>query len=159
MTPDHDHYDSCNYDPDVPDLEVKVTPEVNDPLVGAEVRLPLGGIGRVASRKRDANGNPTGLSNDNRILDTHKYVIQFDDGDSTELTANKIAESMYSQCDPDGYEYYLFDAIINLAGRHLTSAPAAMTYASVISRETVCIALTIAALNSLDVRKGDVMNA
>ena len=46
-----------------------------------------------------------------------------------------------------------------VAGGHLTGAPAAMTYASVVSRETIRIALTIAALNSLDVKTGDVMNA
>jgi hypothetical protein len=46
-----------------------------------------------------------------------------------------------------------------VAGGHVTEAPAAMTYASVVSRETVRIALTIAALNSLDVKTGDVMNA
>ncbi len=46
-----------------------------------------------------------------------------------------------------------------VAGGHLTGAPAAMTCASVVSRETICIALTIAALNSLDVKTGDVMNA
>jgi hypothetical protein len=65
LTPDHNHYDPCDYDPDVPDLEVKVTPEANDPFVGAEVCLPLGGIlkkGRVASRKWDADGNPDGFS-------------------------------------------------------------------------------------------------
>jgi hypothetical protein len=123
LTPDHDHYDPNDYDPNISDLEVKVTPEANDPFVGAEVRLPLGGIlkhGRVASRKRDALGNPTGLSNDNRILDTREYVVQFDDGDSTDLTANLIAESMYSQCDPDGFEYYLFDSIVD--HRRLDSA-------------------------------------
>ncbi len=63
LTPDHDHYDPSDYDPNIPDLEVKVTPEANDPFVGAEVRLPLSSIlkkGRVASRKRDADGNPTG---------------------------------------------------------------------------------------------------
>ena len=123
MTPDNDHYDPSDYDPNISDLEVKVTPEANDPFVGAEVCLPLGGIlkkGRVASRKWDAHGNPTGLSNDNRILDTHEYVIQFDDGDSTELTANMIAELMYSQCDHDGYEYYLFNSIVD--HRRLDSA-------------------------------------
>jgi hypothetical protein len=123
LTPDHDYFDPSDYDPDVPDLEVKVTPEANDPFVGAEIRLPLGGIlkkGRVASRKRDADGNPAGLSHDNPILDTRKYVVQFDDGDATELTANMIAESMYSQCDPDGYEYYLFDCIVD--HRRLNSA-------------------------------------
>ncbi len=123
MTPDHDYYDPTDYDPNISDLEVKVTPEANDPFVGAEVHLPLGGIlkkGRVASRKRDAHGNPTGLSNDNHILDTREHVVQFDDVDSTELTANLIAESMYSQCDPDGYVYYLFDSIVD--HRHLDSA-------------------------------------
>jgi hypothetical protein len=40
-----------------------------------------------------------------------------------------------------------------------SQTPSAMTYASVVSRETVRIALTIAALNSLDVKTGDVMNA
>jgi hypothetical protein len=46
-----------------------------------------------------------------------------------------------------------------VAGGHVTEAPAAMTYASVVSHETVRIALTIAALNSFDVKTGDVMNA
>jgi len=34
-----------------------------------------------------------------------------------------------------------------------------MVYASVVGRETVCITLIIAALNSLQVKAGDVMNA
>jgi hypothetical protein len=38
-----------------------------------------------------------------------------------------------------------------VAGGHMTSPPAAATYASVVSRESVRIALTIAALNNLDV--------
>ena len=41
----------------------------------------------------------------------------------------------------------------------MTKAPAAVTYASVVSRETVRIALTIAALNEIEVKCGDVMNA
>jgi hypothetical protein len=45
-----------------------------------------------------------------------------------------------------------------VAGGHVTEAPAAMTYASIFSHETVRIALIIAALNSLDVKTGDVMN-
>ena len=46
-----------------------------------------------------------------------------------------------------------------VAGGHMTKAPATLTYASVVSRETVRIALTIAALNGLQVKCGDVMNA
>ena len=46
-----------------------------------------------------------------------------------------------------------------VAGGHMTKAPSAMTYASVVSRKTVRISLTIAALNALEVKFGDVMNA
>ncbi len=46
-----------------------------------------------------------------------------------------------------------------VAGGHKTEAPATITYASVVSRETVCIALLMAALNDLEVKVGDVLNA
>ena len=41
----------------------------------------------------------------------------------------------------------------------MTEAPAAVTYASVVSRETVRIALLVAALNDHEVKTGDVQNA
>lgn len=40
-----------------------------------------------------------------------------------------------------------------------TEPPTSLTYASVVSRESVRIALTIAALNGLDVLAGDIQNA
>ena len=43
-----------------------------------------------------------------------------------------------------------------VAGGHMTTASAAVTYASFVSRETVGIALTLAALNDLEVKCGDV---
>ena len=46
-----------------------------------------------------------------------------------------------------------------VAGGHRTEAPATITYASVVSRETVLLALTIAALNDLEVKVGNVLNA
>ena len=46
-----------------------------------------------------------------------------------------------------------------VSGGHMTEAPDAMTYASVILRETVYIALIIAALNRLQVKAADIMNA
>ena len=46
-----------------------------------------------------------------------------------------------------------------VAGVHITTAPSAVTYGSVVSRETVRIALTLAALNGLEVKCGDVLNA
>jgi hypothetical protein len=46
-----------------------------------------------------------------------------------------------------------------VAGGHMTGAPTIMTYASVVSRETVHIPLTIAALNDLKVKVADILNA
>jgi hypothetical protein len=46
-----------------------------------------------------------------------------------------------------------------VAGGHTTDTPHAMTYAIVVSRESVKIALTLAALNDLDVKMADIENA
>ncbi len=46
-----------------------------------------------------------------------------------------------------------------VAGGHMTGAPTIMNYASVVSRETIRIALTIAALNDLKVKAADILNA
>ena len=40
----------------------------------------------------------------------------------------------------------------------MTDTPAAITYSSVVSRESVRLALMISALNALEVKCGDVMN-
>ena len=91
--------------PDEDDLEPLPTPEAGDNYLSADITLPVGGVltrGRVISRKRDADGNTVGRANGNPILDTRTYNVEFDDGTITELTANKIAECMYSQCNPTG---------------------------------------------------------
>ncbi len=72
----------------------------------------------MTKRKQGDNGNPTERANDNPILDTREYIVKFDDGDVTELTANLIAESMYAQCDPDGNQYALLDDIIDYHHDH-----------------------------------------
>ena len=46
-----------------------------------------------------------------------------------------------------------------LAGGHMTDTPNTLTYSSVISHDSVCIALTIAALNELSVMACDIQNA
>jgi hypothetical protein len=46
-----------------------------------------------------------------------------------------------------------------VAGGHTTDTPCAITYASVVSRESVRIELTLPALNDLDVKMADIGNA
>jgi hypothetical protein len=71
---------------------------------------------------------------------------------------------------PVGYQcipcHIVFDIKMDLtrkarfvAGGHKTEPPASITYASVVSRESVRIAFLIAALNGLDVLSGDVQGA
>ena len=98
-----------------PDAE-DVTPEEADNYVGAEVNLPLGGTvqaGRVIRRARDESGDLTGVRNENPILDTRTYEVEFPDGQLAEYSANLIAEHMVSQCDPDGNQYLLMEAIVD----------------------------------------------
>ncbi len=118
LTPVHEPFgdtgsaDDFDMEPDHEDLEV--TPKAHDNYVGVDLLFPNGGTmtrGRVTARKRDSDGNPKGSSNDNPILDTCEYTVEFDDGDVSKLTANLIAESMYAQCDPDGNQYVLLDSL------------------------------------------------
>ena len=44
--------------------------------------------GRVTRRKHDADGNPIGRSHASPALDKRLYIVEFDDNDRTELTAN-----------------------------------------------------------------------
>jgi len=69
--------------------------------------------GRVTKRKRDLDDNVVGRANANPILDTREYVVEFDDGEVSELTANVIALSMYEMCDEDGIRILLFDSIVD----------------------------------------------
>ena len=46
-----------------------------------------------------------------------------------------------------------------VAGRHMIGTPPTMTYASVVSRKTMRIALTPAVLKDLEVECGDVLTA
>ncbi len=115
LTLDPTYYDDTDVmDPEYSDAEV--TPKIGDNYLSAELMLPKGGVmvkGRVTACKHDQDGNPFGRANDNPILDTRSYTVNFDDDDQTELTANMIAESLYSKCDPDGNQYVLFEENID----------------------------------------------
>ena len=71
---------------------------------------------------------------------------------------------------PIGYKFVSFHMIFDVkmedfrrkarlvAGGHMNEQPDVMTYARVVSRETVRLALTIAALNDLEVKCGNVLH-
>ena len=70
-------------------------------------------MGRVTKRARDSDGNPLDNANDNPILNTCQYIVQFNNRDEAELAANIIAINMYAQCDPGNNQYVLVDSLID----------------------------------------------
>ncbi len=70
-------------------------------------------LGTVKNRKRDSEGNPVGRSNMNPLLDTREYEVVFPDGSIDVLTANAIAESLYSQVDEEGRSYSILSEIMD----------------------------------------------
>jgi hypothetical protein len=113
---------------------------------------------------------------------TVKEALDLDRKNGSTLWVDAIAKEMKEVCIafnilPDGHSapigyqkipcHMIFDVKMEdfrrkarlVAGGHQTKAPVTITYASVVSGETVRLALTIASLNDLNVKVGDVLNA
>ena len=54
-----------------------------------------------------------GSAHRNPALDTRVYEVRFPDKRTEELAANVIAETVYAQCDANGNQYVLLDAIVD----------------------------------------------
>ena len=66
--------------------ELVPTPEVGETHVNIELMLPRGSTlskGQVTGRKCDAGGQVYGQANNNPIIYTRTYLVQFDDGKVT----------------------------------------------------------------------------
>jgi hypothetical protein len=115
VTPDPPNCDDTHViDPDYGNAEI--TPKMGINYPGTEIMLPKGGSlvkGCISVCKRDRDDNPIELANSNPILDTCSYIVDFDDCNQTDITSNMMAESLYSQCDPDGNQYVLLDKIVD----------------------------------------------
>jgi hypothetical protein len=98
-----------------PDRE-DVADDAYDHYIGAELDLQNGDeitTAKVKRRKLDGLGNVIGKAHSNPILDTRVYTLEFENGVEAEYSANVIAENMWAQCDVDGNQYQLLDAIID----------------------------------------------
>ena len=88
--------------------ETEATLEALDLYIGTQVVLPGNDgemvLAKVAGRKRDHNGNLVGMDNENPILDTRVYNVEFPDGHLEEYSTNMIAEALYSQVDEEGFD-------------------------------------------------------
>ena len=106
-------------DPAILNADQGFTPDsYDDTYLNMELALPrdFGEVqfGRVVkSRLRDRDGLPIGTANDNPILDSRMYEVEFQDGYKTSLAANAIAENLFAQVDDEGNRHILFNEIID----------------------------------------------
>ena len=102
---------------EVKEADDTFTPDVYDTYLNMELAIPQGDsleprLARVTKRLKDANGLPIGSANENPILDTRMYEIEYLDGERTSLAANNIAENLFAQIDDEGNRQVLMDEII-----------------------------------------------
>ena len=125
-----DWYEDLNHDPEfqeefqkvwgekeVKEADETFTPEVfDDTYLNMELTLPHKESrtwAKVTKRLRDADGLPIGTANENPILDSRVYEVEYSDGHKTSLAANLIAENMLSQVDDEGNRFQLLSDIID----------------------------------------------
>jgi hypothetical protein len=87
-----------------------------DKLINAEVQLQLGDditSARVSKRATGSDGKTVGTYNDNPILNSIVYEVEFPDGQVKEYSANTIAENMLTQVDSDGFTLTLMEGIVD----------------------------------------------
>jgi hypothetical protein len=101
-------------DPNIPEADKDFTPDVfDDTYLNMELAIPRDSDGpeyaRVTKRLKDKDGKPIGMANNNPILDTRLYEVEYPDGYKASLAANAIAENMWAQVDDEGNRHVLFD--------------------------------------------------
>jgi hypothetical protein len=98
-------------DPEIPEEDDSFTPDVfGDMYLNMEIALPHGGgdpedtqFAKVTKRLRDAEGRPIRTANENPLLDTREYEVEFLDGHVEAMSANSIAQHLFSQIDEEGH--------------------------------------------------------
>ena len=94
------------------------TLDTYDTYLNMELVLPQGDsleprLARVTKRLKDANGIPIGTTDDNPLLDTRMYEVEYLDGERASLSANYIAENLFAQVDDEGSRQVLMKEIID----------------------------------------------
>ena len=70
-------------------------------------------MGQVLAHKHDSKGLLIGWKNRVPSLDSWVYTVHWADGQEEDFVYNQIAEHLYSQCDEEGNQYQLFNAIVD----------------------------------------------
>ena len=87
-----------------------------DAIIHAEVLLPQGETvksAKVKGRSKDSDGNIVGTYDNNPLLNSMLYDVEFPDGAVKKYAANTITQNMYEQVDGEGYSTSKVDSIVD----------------------------------------------
>ena len=103
-------------DKDLPEADDRFTPDSYNGYLHMELAFDRGddspSFAKVTKRLRDTQVLPIGTANENPILETRIYEVEYLYGFTTSMAANSIAENMFAQADEDGNYHVLFDEIV-----------------------------------------------
>jgi hypothetical protein len=113
-----EEFDNIVNDPGISEADKDFTPDVfDDTYLNMELAIPRDSDGpefaRATKRLKDKDRLPIGRANNNPILDTRMYEVEYPDGHKASLAANAIAENMFAQVDDKGNPHVLFEEIID----------------------------------------------
>jgi hypothetical protein len=113
-----EEFDNKVNDSTVPEADADFTPdEFDDTYLSMKLAIPRDGDGpefaTVTKRLMDKDGLPIGKTNNNPILDTRMYEVEYQHGHKASLAANVIAENMFAQVNDEGNRHVLFDEIVD----------------------------------------------
>ena len=113
-----EEFNSVTSNAEVKDDDSNFTPDMYDTYLNMEPALPQGDsleprMARVTKWLKDANGIPIGTADDNPLLDTTMYEVEYLDGERASLSANHIAENLFAQVNDEGNRQVLLKEIIN----------------------------------------------
>ena len=113
-----EEFDNAVNNPEVKEADELFTPDTYDQYLQMELALPQGDsleprLARVTKRLKDSKGIPIGTADQNPLLDTRMYEVEFADGEKASLTANYIVENLFAQVDDEGNCQVLMNEIID----------------------------------------------
>jgi hypothetical protein len=113
-----EEFDNIISESNIPEADDTFTPDVHgDAYINMELAIPRDGDGpdfaKVVKRLKDKDGLPIGKANNNSILDTRMYEVEYKDSHKASLAANAIAENMFAQVDDEGNRHVLFEEIVD----------------------------------------------
>ena len=104
---------------EIKEVDEEFTPDTyDDRYLNMELAVPRGDnpnpqYAKVTKRLRDTDGIPIGTANENPVLDSRMYEVEYQDSTKASLAANYIAKNLLAQVDQEGNRHVPLDELID----------------------------------------------